>query len=118
MSDETGQMEIYVQPNPPTGERWKISNGNGIDPLWSSDGKEIFFRTRNQWISVPVETDSGFHYDRQKVLFEGYYIDVGGKSFAVSRDGQKFLLLKPVNYKQKTQELVVIENWFEQLKSK
>jgi len=112
MSDESGQMEIYVQPLPPTGERWKISRGLGFDPLWSLKGDEIFYRNQNQWLAVSVSYDSGFYFSQPRVLFEGNYQDVGGKSFAVSSDAQRFLLLKPVGNEETTRNLVLIENLF------
>jgi WD40 repeat protein len=112
MSDESGRMEIYVQPLPHTGERWKISSGLGFDPLWSLKGDEIFYRNQNQWLAVSVSYDSGFNFSQPRVLFEGNYQDVGGKSFAVSSDAQRFLLLKPVGNEETTRDLVLVENLF------
>src|SRR5262249_15508786 len=35
--------EIYVQPFPPTGAKYQLSASGGFDPLWSPDGKELFY---------------------------------------------------------------------------
>ena len=39
-----GQFEIYVQPFPDLNAgRWQVSNSGGTRPLWSRDGRELFF---------------------------------------------------------------------------
>ena len=43
VADDTGRNEIFVQPFPPTGAKWQISNSGGRQPLWREDGKEVFF---------------------------------------------------------------------------
>ena len=54
-SDETGQMEVYAQPFPPTGAKWQVSGNGGMDPAWR--GRELFFSDRNRMlIAVPVTT--------------------------------------------------------------
>jgi serine/threonine protein kinase len=42
-SNESGRQEIYVQPFPATGAKYRISRAGGIQPLWRGDGKELFF---------------------------------------------------------------------------
>jgi len=44
-SDETGVGAdvVYVQPFPATGVKYQISKDTGHSPLWSPDGKEIFY---------------------------------------------------------------------------
>jgi serine/threonine-protein kinase len=116
ISDETGQLEVYVQSIPPSGQRWSISNGIGIDPIWSKKGDEILYRNTYQWYSVSVNTENGFEAGKPELLFEGSYVDVGGKSFALSPDGQRILLLKSDKNENVTDNLVIVDNWFEELK--
>src|SRR5262249_8895383 len=42
-SDETKREEIYVQPFPPTGAQYQITTNGGTSPLWSPDGKKLFY---------------------------------------------------------------------------
>jgi hypothetical protein len=45
-SDETGKMEIYVRPFPNVDAGKKqVSNGGGIRPVWSRDGRHLFYVT-------------------------------------------------------------------------
>jgi hypothetical protein len=49
-SDESGRSEVYIQPFPPTGEKWQISNDRGGQSQWRGDGKELYYST----ITTPV----------------------------------------------------------------
>ena len=42
-SNETGRYEIYVEPFPRTGARMRVTQDGGERPVWSPDGREIFF---------------------------------------------------------------------------
>ena len=63
-SNESGRNEVYVRafPAPPGGQggRWQISNSGGGSPIWSRDGRDILYRTRDQmWaVSYKVAGDS------------------------------------------------------------
>ncbi|HEX6132909.1 MAG TPA: protein kinase [Longimicrobiales bacterium] len=46
-SSESGVLEIYVQPYPPTGLRCQISNGGGYDPHWGATDTEIYYLSRS-----------------------------------------------------------------------
>ena len=69
ISDESGQDEIYVQPFPEGGQRWLISTGGGIEPMWSRDGRELFYRNGNQMMAVPTDTEPGFNAGTPRLLF-------------------------------------------------
>ena len=51
-SDKTGQMEVYVKPFPDTGGQWTVSAGGGHYPIWSRNGKELFYRTEDGQVMV------------------------------------------------------------------
>src|SRR5882672_10343817 len=48
-SSESGRLEVYVRPFPrgaPAGSgKWQISTGGGVHPIWSRDGRELFYET-------------------------------------------------------------------------
>ncbi len=56
-------------------------------------------------------------FEVPRVLFEGNYLNIFGVEYDVSPDGQRFLLLKPIEESSLTQ-LNVVTNWFEELKRK
>ncbi len=115
-STETGRYEIYVQPFPPTGARWQVSNAGGRQPLWRADGKELFFVSDDRrFYTVDISDKSGaFDYGVPQFLFEmRANVFNSRNSYIPSRDGQRFLvnmLLEaddsPIN---------VVHNWTEGL---
>ena len=43
-SNESGRQEVYVRPFPGPGGKSQISNEGGAEPLWSRNGKQLFYR--------------------------------------------------------------------------
>ncbi len=119
VSDEKGQLDVYVQPYPQTGEKWRISSEGGYNPIWSRSSLELFYRNGRKWMAVSYSTNPKFSTGLSMVLFEGDYINVAGSpSYDVSPDGQRFLLLKSSEEPSRQTQLNVVTNWFEELKRK
>jgi Tol biopolymer transport system component len=90
-SDESGRPEVYVRPFLRPGGSQLISRSGGRRPLWRKDAKELFFVTPERRVmAVLVQSDSTtFRASIPRALFEErVYQD----SYAVSRDGQRFLI--------------------------
>ena len=117
VSDESGQYEVYVRPYPGPGEKSQVSNGGGEHIVWSRDGKELFYRNAQKWMSAAVTLKPEFKAEKPRLLFEGPYVMIGSQSYDVSADGQRFLVLEPVEQEPVTY-LNVVLNWFEELKQK
>ena len=94
-STETGRNEVYVQPFPPTGKRWQVSNSGGRQPLWRADGKELFFVSDDRkFYAVDISDKSAsFDYGVPRFLFEMQANVFNSRnSYIPSRDGQRFLV--------------------------
>ena len=117
ISDESGRYEIYVRPYPGPGGKWQVSTEGGEHVVWSHDGKEIFYRNAQKWMSAAVSLEPEFSADKPRLLFEGPYAMIGVQSYDVTADGQRFLVLEPVAQEPVT-HLNVVLNWFEELKRK
>jgi serine/threonine-protein kinase len=119
VSDESGQYEVYVRPYPVRDGKWQVSTEGGEEPIWSSDGKELFYRNGRKWMVAAVNLKREFMAEKPKLLFEGPYVNVGGVSYDVTQDGQRFLLLEPVEPEiAPVTHLNVVLNWFEDVKQK
>jgi len=120
-SDESGQFEVYVRPFPDAyqGSRWQVSAAGGRQPVWSRDGRELFYRDfTGAMMDVPVAAGPGFSPGRPLRLFEGTgYTGAGaqgsGRTYDVSPDGRRFLMVH--SGELNTSPLVVVLNWFEEL---
>jgi eukaryotic-like serine/threonine-protein kinase len=119
-SDESGRREIYVQPYPGPGGKWQISTDGGQEPVWNPHGGELFFRNGSKIMAVDVDTTSGFSAGKPRMLFEGPYLPTPGslQFYDVSPDGRRFLMLKPSEQTTSLVQIVVVQNWFEELKQK
>jgi Tol biopolymer transport system component len=91
------EEEVYVQPYPGPGARVVVSQGGGIEPVWSPTGREIFYRSVDgrRLIAVDVQVTPAFSAGTPRVLFEGPY--PLGTSFWSDYDvfpgGQEFLMI-------------------------
>ena len=110
VSDESGRLEVYVQPFPGPGERRRISTAGGSLPRWRRDGEELFYLSADdQVMSVPVMPGARFEPGTPTALFTinpppGVFIE-----YDVSPDGQRFLVNSAI---PGTEALpVVVLNW-------
>jgi serine/threonine-protein kinase len=120
-SDESGRREIYVQSFPSLGGKWQVSADGGNEPQWNRNGRELFYRDGGKMMAVEVTTQDGFVAGKPRELFEGNYEPaVSGyvrAQYDVSLDGQRFLMLKPVEQQQSAPtQINLVLNWTEELK--
>ncbi len=111
-----------MQPFPGPGGKRVMSTEGGTDPVWSRDGRELFYLNDNKMMVVDVAsgpTLSDLKPGLPRFLFEGRYF-VGGipSSYDVSLDGQRFLRIQPVEPEQPATQIDVVMNWFEELKAR
>jgi eukaryotic-like serine/threonine-protein kinase len=117
-SNESGRYEVYVQPFPASGGKWQISTEGGREPIWSRNGREIFYRTGDKMMAVDVAIQPAFQAAIARVLFQGPYEPTTSVSpnYDVSTDGQRFLMVQPSDQQPAVTEFNVVLNWFEELK--
>src|ERR1700676_5576985 len=60
ISDESGRFEVYVQSYPGPGGKWQISTEGGTEPVWTRNGRELFYRSGDKMMAVDVATQPGF----------------------------------------------------------
>ncbi len=95
-SDESGELQVYVQPFPATGEKRQISPDGGSEPRWRRDGNELFYlASDNKLMSVPIPGGNAFDRGVPKALFDTRVPLTGNpyrSNYAVTADGQRFLV--------------------------
>jgi Tol biopolymer transport system component len=120
-SNDSGQMEIYLQAFAPgaqgSGGRWQLSINGGTIPLWRRDGRELYYISLDKRL-MAVEVTLGAEVKRKtpKELFAlnniGARLDA---SFAVTRDGQRFLFVTGAEETRPT-PFTVLLNWMAEVK--
>jgi eukaryotic-like serine/threonine-protein kinase len=119
VSDESGRREVYVRSYPGPGGKWQISSGGGTEPVWNRNGRELFYRSGDNMLAVEISTQPAFAAGKPRMLFQAPYLSspVTFPNYDVSPDGQRFLMLKPVEQAQAAPtQINVVLNWFEELK--
>ena len=133
-STESGRGEVYVRPFPDVNQgRWRVSTAGGNSPLWSPDGKELFYLVGNTEavMAVKVETEPTFKFDNPETLFRGNYVGAApadGTPYDVHPKEKRFLMMKPPvpivegsadgSVPTGPREINIVLNWFEELKQR
>ena len=58
VSDSSGRDEVYIQQYP-AGQRVTISQDGSTEPVWSADGRELFFRQADVMLAVSIVPEVG-----------------------------------------------------------
>jgi hypothetical protein len=114
-SDESGQMEVYLRPFPGPNKRRQVSTQGGTQPLWSRNGRQIFYRAGDKLMVVDLSSVGDLTLSQPRQLFEQRYVfqNISIANYDVSPDGQRFLMVKD---EAGAGRLYVVHNWFEELK--
>ena len=111
VSDESGRSDVYVQPFPGPGSKWLISTDGGSDPVWSRDGRELFYRHGDQLMVAPIVSRADFSAGRPRKLFEiRFDTSNNGPNYDVSPDGKWFVMPRS-NQGAAPEELHLVLNW-------
>ena len=102
VSDETGRFEAYVQPYP-GGAAVQVTKNGAEHPVWSPDGKTLYFDNGGRLYSLPIQTQPTVTSGEPAALpISGFIQGAGRRQFDITPDGQQFLMMFPA-----TQEIRV-----------
>ncbi len=95
-SDESGQLEVYVQTFPEPGSKRLISAGGGQDPIWGPHGQELFYWNRQgQLIAHQLAAGDDVTVGRPDVLFQfPDYLFQYNQNYDIHPDGQRFVIVR------------------------
>jgi hypothetical protein len=118
-SDASRRHEVYVCPFPAAeGGRCQVSANGGREPVWASGSDElIYVDAGRNLVSARLDTTDSFAVVERERLFtlgREYYILRGSDFMDPSPDDQRFLLGRSIETRQ---SLVVVQNFFEVLRS-
>jgi len=127
--DESGPYEIYVRPYPEVNAgKWQVSTGGGDWPIWSPDGRELFYHNRDAFMAVSVKSEPSLSLETPRILFRGTYASAAAPFFSnwdIHPDGKRFLMVKAVQTDQnaptaaeRPRKINIVVNWFEELKQR
>jgi serine/threonine-protein kinase len=108
-SDESGRAEVYIRSFPDAAGRTQVSPDGGTWPVWSRDGKQIYYSRDGSIMSATLARDPALRVMSRTLVLKGPF----EPNFDVSPDGSRFLVLES---EAATTTLVVIPNWMTELR--
>jgi serine/threonine-protein kinase len=109
VSDQSGDAEVYVRSFPDSSGTWLVSQGGGTEPAWSPDGRELFYRSGDWLIAVPLITTPRFSAGRRDSLFAGPYVpNPTHTNYDVHPAGDRFVMVRS---SESERQVVVTLNW-------
>jgi serine/threonine-protein kinase len=113
-SNESDREEVYVRPLGGSAARVRVSLGGGAEPLWSRDGRRLFYRAGFALMAATVSRTPALGVVARDTLFEGHYAsDPWHANYDVTPDGRHFVMLQPV---EENRDLILVVNWIEELR--
>ncbi len=113
VSNESGRQEVYVTAFPGARGRWQVSTHGGEEPVWSRDGKELFYRSSaGKLMAVAIETKPQWRAGVPRPLFE--LKDIA--AFDVFPDGREFVGIRTTGRDLGPPEVVAVVGWFDEVK--
>jgi Tol biopolymer transport system component len=120
-SDKSGRWEVYVRPFPDTRlSKHQVSTSGGLMPEWSRDGRELFYveEALGSLVAVPIVPGKSFVTGEPTRLFKPNSNRTVNNRFNQAPDG-RFLMIHGVGSDaSRPDELVLVENFTEELKAK
>jgi eukaryotic-like serine/threonine-protein kinase len=120
-SNESGRHEVYVQPFPALDARVQVSTDGGGQPVWSRDGRELFYRSPTHVTATRMTSRSPAAFSSPQPLFaDSFEHPQSGSHFSidVAPDGRFLLLARPVRTDlsaPRGPEIQVVLNWADEL---
>jgi len=111
-SDQSGEHQVYVRPLAGDGDQVQVSLTGGIEPLWSPDGRTLYYRGRENGVdemtAASVRTTPEFAVTARRRLFSmaDYVSTTPHTNFAISPDGRTFALVR----RNPGTRIVIIQN--------
>jgi Tol biopolymer transport system component len=132
-SGEAADFRVFVERYPKTGERYEIAVDGALNPVWSPDGTEIFYRRgfadalRRLNSVMILETEPRFRFTTaNSVAIDGFLNHTNYRDFDPLPDGSGWIMLMPADAEAgpagtlaqppAPDRIHVVLNWFEELK--
>jgi eukaryotic-like serine/threonine-protein kinase len=108
VSDETGDYHVYVTAYPGPGPTIVVSTKGGLSPIWSADGRELFFRLGGRLLSARMSSQPPVGFSAPVELFDGpYTLDLmGHQREDVAPDGRFLMVENSDDF-----PIVIVQNW-------
>jgi len=114
MSSESGDWQVYVQPYPTSGAKYQVTREGGRLPMWSADGRQLFYEHDGRMFAVPVQSTMQPIFGTPVALpVTGFIQPLIRRNYDMTPDGKQFVMLfRP------GPEIEVVSNWLDELQQR
>ena len=119
VSTQPGGTNVFVRASSGVGSSFRVSDvANASEPLWSRDGRELFFRSGDRMMAAAVSGGAAFSAAPARVLFEGRFATSNGhtRNYDVAPDGEHFVMVTEPAARDLISDIVVINGWTAKLR--
>ncbi len=116
-SNESGRGEVYVQRFPALGGKVQVSTDGGGQPVWSLDGRQLFYRGGGKLISVSVAGGDPLQLGVATPVIDDTFVNKGANhvGYDVAADGRRFVFARETASVTPRRYFDVIEHWIPEL---
>ena len=115
-SDESGAYQVYVTPLPGPGGQYQVSTDGGTTPVWSPDGRRVFYTSDQQLLAATLSLSTTFSVTaRDTILRSGMPSIPVHASYDVTPDGMHFVVLRSTG---PDAELIIVHDWKYELRAR
>ena len=118
VSEESGRAEVYAQPYPALNVRVPVSTEGGREPVWSRDGKKLYFRSAESVMVAGVMSRAPLEFAAPTIMFRDTFTRTQGTyhtHFDVAPDGRFLMIENPNQGTIGRQEIHIVLNWTDEL---
>ncbi|MFL5615275.1 MAG: protein kinase domain-containing protein [Gemmatimonadaceae bacterium] len=116
-SNRDGSSQVYVEPFPPTGAHYQVSDQGGVAPIWAPDGSRIYYANAGRLFAATVQLTPTFAVLSRQLLMTAPGYNLASPvhpPWDIAPDGKHLLLLRPT---QADNGLVVVHDWRSELRT-
>jgi serine/threonine-protein kinase len=133
-------QSLFMQPFPATGTELRLTQETGSSPVWSRDGRELFYRRgvnalgassvevargvqAQEFVAVDITLGGTPKWTNERVLpIDGYRVFLRSRDYDVTPDGKRFIMIFPAEQAERSEpagvRISVVLNWLEELKQR
>jgi eukaryotic-like serine/threonine-protein kinase len=126
----TTPPHIQLQPFPTTGARWDTASEGGAYPMWSKDGRHLFYRRQTaaaelgKLAVIDISIAGGSpRFTNERILPIRFQVFFGNRDYDITKDGKRLMVIVPEGNAEAPRaparpQINVVLNWLEELKSR
>ena len=109
VSDESGQVEIYLRPIPGPGPRVQLSANGGAEPRWDARGRAVYYRGPSRMMVVELGGTPPVVVRRDSLFLDAYERpgNVNHQNWDLFSNGTEFMMIRA----REAELLTLVVNW-------